>query len=187
MQILAIERGTETLPALALGVEQPEPNVMARPPRREHHLLDIGVLMRGYGFLGLLTSTIVLSVFFLFLLSNGWVWGQSQAPTRRIGLEATTIVFLGIVLLQVGNAFACRTERASAFTLGLFSNRLLLWGIAFELLLAAAIIYTPFLQPLFGTAAIQPHWWLLLLAGVPVIFLAEELRKAAARHAKVCP
>ena len=183
MQILAIDLGTETLPALALGVERPEPDVMARPPRpRSERLLSAGSLTRGYAFLGGMTTVVVLSAFFLFLHSKGWSWGQSSAPTKEVGLEASTIVFLGIVLMQVGNAFACRTERASAFTIGLFSNRLLLWGIAFELVFAAALIYVPFLQKVFRTGPVGAEWWAYLIAFVPVIFLAEELRKAIQRR-----
>jgi Ca2+-transporting ATPase len=183
MQILAIDLGTETLPALALGVERPEPDVMTRAPRpRGERLLSGGALVRGYAFLGGMTTVVVLSAFFLFLFSTGWSWGQTAAPTPQAQLQATTIVFLGIVLMQVGNAFACRTEHVSTFRIGLLSNRLLLWGIAFELVFAAALIYLPFLQPVFRTAAVDAKWWLYLLAFVPLIFLAEEARKAIARR-----
>jgi len=183
MQILAIDLGTETLPALALGVERAEPDVMSRPPRkRTERLLSGGALVRGYGFLGGMAATVVMSAFFLFLTSQGWSWGQSTAPTQHVELQATTIVFLGIVLMQVGNAFACRTERVSVFRIGLFSNRFLLWGIAFELVFAAALIYVPLLQPIFGTAAVGADWWLYLVAFVPVIFVAEEARKAIIRR-----
>jgi len=184
MQILAIDLGTETLPALALGVERPEPDVMARPPRRRtERLLSGSSLARGYVFLGGMTTAVVLSAFFLYLRSQGWSWGQSAAPTHSAGLEATSIVFLGIVLMQIGNAFACRTERVSAFTIGLFGNRLLLWGVAFEVVFAAAVIYVPFLQRIFRTGPIGGLWWLYLLAFVPLIFLAEEARKAVQRRA----
>ena len=188
MQILAIDLGTETVPALALGVERPEPDVMTRPPRsQDERLLSGGALARGYAFLGGMATVVTLSAFFLFLYSHGWSWGQSEAPTEAAGIEASTIVFLGIVLMQVGNAFACRTERVSVFRIGMFGNRFLLWGIAFELVFAAAIIYAPFLQSLFGTGPVSATWWLYLIAFVPVIFLAEEGRKAivrrrAARH-----
>ncbi len=183
MQILAIDLGTETLPALALGVERPEPDVMTRPPRSRHQrLLGSGALVRGYGFLGLMTSTVVMAAFFLFLSSQGWTWGQAQAPTALAGRQVTAIVFLGIVVMQVANAFACRTERTSVFAIGLFSNRWLLWGVVFELGLAAAVIYVPFLQPLFSTGPVALQWWLLFLLLVPVVFFAEQLRKAVARR-----
>lgn len=84
--------------------------------------------------------------------------------------------------MQVANAFARRTERVSAFSGGLFSNRFLLWGIAFEIVFAAALIYVPFLQRVFGTASIGLRWWVFLLAFVPVVFAAEEGRKALVRR-----
>jgi sodium/potassium-transporting ATPase subunit alpha len=71
---------------------------------------------------------VVLSAFFLNLSSTGWSWGESAAPTKQAHREATTIVFLGIVVMQVGNAFACRTERVSVFRIGIFGNRFLLWA-----------------------------------------------------------
>jgi P-type Ca2+ transporter type 2C len=183
MQILAIDLGTETLPALALGVERPEPDVMNRPPRaRTERLLSLGSLLRGYVFLGLISSAVVTGAFFLLLTAHGWHWGQNAAPSVSIGNAATTVVFLGIVLLQVGNAFACRTERVSALRIGLFSNRFLLWGIAFELAFAAALMYVPAFQGLFGTTSLPALWWGALLAFAPVIFLAEEGRKALVRR-----
>ena len=183
MQILAIDLGTETLPALALGVERPEPDVMTRPPRpRTERLLSGGALARGYGFLGGMTSAVVMSAFFLYLIGQGWHWGQHQAPTPEAGAVASTIVFLGIVIMQIGNAFACRTERVSAFSIGLFSNRFLLWGIAFEVAFAAMLIYVPAFQSVFGTGTVAPVWWAYLFAFVPVVFMAEEARKAVLRR-----
>ena len=183
MQILAIDLGTATLPALALGMERAEPDVMSRPPRRRsERLLDAASLVRGYVFLGFMNSAVVLAAFFLYLHVQGWTWGQPQAPTFRAGLGATTVVFLGINVMQVANALACRTERASTLTIGLLSNRWLLWGIAFELAFAALLIYTPVLQPLFGTTALDPLWWIFLLAFAPAVFLADEARKALARR-----
>jgi Ca2+-transporting ATPase len=183
MQILAIDLGTETLPALALGVERPEPDVMSRPPRpRTERLLDVRSLARGYGFLGGITAAVVMAGFLLYLSSQGWHWGHLHAPTARVGAEAQTIVFLGIVLMQVGNAFACRTERVSVFSIGVFSNRFLLWSIGFEVVFVAALVYVPPLQSVFGTAGVGAGWWAFLVAFVPVIFLAEEARKAVARR-----
>jgi magnesium-transporting ATPase (P-type) len=123
-----------------------------------------------------------LRALFLLLTSQGWTWGETTAPKAWIGAQATTVVFLAIVILQVGNIFACRTERTSAFTLRLISNPFLLWGIAFELVFAAALIYLPVLQPVFGTAALEPVWWLLLGACAPLVFLADEARKLCVRR-----
>ena len=183
LQILAIDLGTETLPALALGLERAEPDVMSRPPRRRsEHLLDVATLRRGYVFLGGMSTVVVLTAFFAFLFQHGWHWGDHGAPNAAIGAGASTVVFLGIVILQVGNAFACRTERASAFARGLLSNRFLLLGVVCELLFAAALIYIAPFQALFGTAAIDPRWWLVLAAFIGPVFVAEETRKLLLRR-----
>jgi len=92
-------------------------------------------------------------------------------------LAATTMTFAGITACQVGTALACRTTHASLRSIGFASNRLLLWGIAFELAFAVALIYVPALQALFGTAALGPVE-LALLAVFPVIVRgSDELRK----------
>ena len=183
MQILAIDLGTETLPALALGVERPEPDVMSRAPRkRSERLLSGGSLLRGYAFLGGIASVVVLSAFFLFLSSHGWSWGQSDAPTDEIGVEASTIVFLGIVLMQVGNAFACRHRTGVDVPHRLVQQSLPAGRHPFELVFAAALIYVPFLRSVFGTGPVAAKWWVYLAAFIPVIFLAEEGRKAIVRR-----
>jgi magnesium-transporting ATPase (P-type) len=188
MQILAIDLGTETLPALALGVERPEPDVMRRPPRkRSERLLSTGALLRGYAFLGVISTVTVMAAFFLLLANAGWHLGDTAAPTTVVGDQATTVVFLGIVILQIGNAFACRTERVSVLRIGLFSNRLLLWAIAFELAFTAALMYVPALQGVFGTAPLPWPWWLGYLAVVPIIFALEELRKWMVRRREATP
>jgi Ca2+-transporting ATPase len=129
-----------------------------------------------------MSTVVVLAAFFAFLVQHGWHWGERNAPKAAIGAGASTVVFLGIVILQVGNAFACRTERASAFARGLLSNRFLLWGVVCELLFAAALIYIAPFQALFGTAAIDPRWWLVLATFICPVFLAEETRKLLLRR-----
>jgi magnesium-transporting ATPase (P-type) len=96
--------------------------------------------------------------------------------------QATTATFLGIVVCQVGTAFAARTERASLVSIGLFSNQLLLWGIAFELAFAALVVSVPVLQGVFGTA-LPDRATLLLLVPFPVIvWAADEARRAVVRR-----
>ena len=181
MQILAIDLGTETLPALALGMEHPEADVMSRPPRpRNERLLSAGTLLRGYGFLGMMTTVLVLCGFFALILDARWRIDATSVPST-VAAEASTVTFVGIVVMQIANAFACRTERQSAFTVGLTSNRLLLIGIAFEVMLALVIVYTGLGQAIFGTAAVPGWWWLICLLAIPPTFLAEEARKWVVR------
>ncbi|MFN8189112.1 MAG: cation-transporting P-type ATPase [Nocardioidaceae bacterium] len=164
MQILAIDLGTETLPALALGREPAEPGLMQRPPRqRAQSVIDPDMLVRAWGLLGGVSAALVTTLFVLTLRDGGWHWGDdvSTGPLHAVWQQATTMSFLGIVACQVGTAVAARTHHASLRSVGLTTNPLLLWGIAFEVLFAAAVVAVPALQEVFGTAV--PHGWLLLL------------------------
>ena len=178
MQILAIDLGTETLPALALGREPAEPDLMDRPPRRRSsRVIDGPMLARAWGVLGGVSAVLVTALFLLTLLEGGWTPGADVAsgPLHEVWQEATTMTFLAIVSCQVGAAVAARTQRASLAQIGLLTNRLLLWGIAFELAFAAAIVTLPPLQDVFGTAVPEP-WALLALLPLPVcVWGADEL------------
>lgn len=183
MQILAIDLGTETLPALALGVEKGEPDMMKRPPRsRRDRLVDRHMLFHAWMFLGLIEAVLVLAGFFWVLYAGGWHWGQQLDENSHLYLQATTMTWAGIIALQVGTAFACRTNRTSVFGIGFWSNRWLLWGIAFELLFTLLIVYVPWLQSIFQTTGLDPEHWLLLATFPPVIFTADELRKLIIRR-----
>lgn len=172
LQILAIDLGTETLPALALGREPAEPGAMDRPPRpRTAGVVDRALLVRAWLILGSVSAVLVMGGFFAVLLRAGWQPGDPTGPgtpLHQAYLQATTITFAGIVSCQIGTALAARTDRASLFTVGLWSNPLLLWGIAFELVFTGAVIYAPPLQAIFGTAALDVGQ-LALIAPFPVI------------------
>jgi len=159
LQILAIDLGTETLPALALGREPAEPGLMNRPPRpRTAGVIDRALLVRAWALLGTISAILVMGGFFLTLWQAGWHLGDPTGPgaaLHHVYLQATTMTFAGIVACQIGTAFAARTDHASLFTIGLWTNPLLLWGIAFELIFTAAVIYAPPLQHIFGTAALS--------------------------------
>ena len=147
LQLLAFDVGTETLPALALGREPAEPGIMERRPRpRSESVVTKGMLVRAWLFVGMISAVLEMSGFFYVLLNAGWSPGDPVGvgdPLHHAYLQATTMTFLGMIFCQIGTAFAARTERASLRDVGVFTNRLLLWGIAFELCLAAALIYLP--------------------------------------------
>jgi calcium-translocating P-type ATPase len=172
LQILAVDLGTETLPALALGREPAEPGLMNRSPRGHGEgVVTKRLLWRAWGLMGLVSSVLVLVAFFAVLIAGGWHYGApvgAGTPLHHVYLQATTATFAGIVACQVGTAFAARTEWASLRAIGLTSNRLLLAGIAFELAFTAALVYVPPLQAVFGTAALPP-WVLLMLVPFPVV------------------
>jgi magnesium-transporting ATPase (P-type) len=96
--------------------------------------------------------------------------------------QATTATFAGIVACQIGTAFASRTESASLREVGLLTNPLLLWGIAFEVAFTAALVYLPPLQQLFGTAALGPGT-LAVIAPFPfIVWGLDELRRLKRRR-----
>ena len=183
LQILAIDLGTETLPALALGTEKPEADIMKQPPRKKSKsLIDSKVLLRGYGYLGVLNSIFVMTAYFWVLFRGGWTWGTSLEPNdttfeNPLHLQATTIVFAGIVVLQFANLLTIRSETRSVFKIGFFSNKLIFWGIGFALAITVAIIYIPLLQPIFSTTALSALDWLVLFFFMTIMFFIEEFRK----------
>jgi calcium-translocating P-type ATPase len=185
LQILAIDLGTETLPALALGREPAEPGLMDRPPRpRAESVVSGRLLVRAWLFLGSISAVLVMGGFFFVLWRAGWGPGDQVAtghPLHHAYLQATTATFAGIVACQVGTAFAARTDRVSLREVGLLSNPLLLWGIGFELVFAAAVIYFPPAQSAFGTAALSPATLALLVPFPFVVWGADELRRLRLR------
>ena len=178
MQILAIDLGTETLPALALGRERAEPGLMERPPRqRTQNVIDAPMLARAWGLLGGVSALLVMMIFLVTLQQGGWHLGDdvSSGPLRHVWQQATTMTFLGIVACQIGTAMASRTQHASLLQVGIFTNRLLLWGIAYEIVFAAALATVAPLQGVFGTATPDP-WQVLLIMPFPVlVWGADEL------------
>jgi magnesium-transporting ATPase (P-type) len=186
LQILAIDLGTEILPALALGREPAEPGLMSRPPRpRSEGVIQPQMLYRAWIFLGLIEAALVLAGFFYVLLQAGWSVGDdvgSGSPLHGAYLEATTMTFAGIVACQFGTAFAARTDRASLRSVGVFSNRMLLWGIASEFVFLAALVYVPFLQDVFGTAALGPTEIAILATFPFIVWGADELRRYVLRE-----
>lgn len=149
-----IDLGVETLPALALGREPAEPGLMDRPPGRQGEgVIQPVMLPRARAILGVVSAAGVMAVYFVVLRRIGWHPGDPVGdgdPLHDGYLRATTMTFLAIVACQIGTAMAARTEHASLRAVGLFTNRLLLAGIAFEIAFAAAVVYTPGPQNLLG-------------------------------------
>ncbi|MFJ5806550.1 HAD-IC family P-type ATPase [Streptomyces sp. NPDC093093] len=186
LQILAIDLGTETLPALALGRERAEPGLMSRPPRpSSQSVINKDMLVRSWGWLGCVSAALVMAGFFYVLWRAGWHPGDPTGPGTPLHhayLTATTATFAGIVSCQVGTAIAARTDHAALRDIGFFTNPLLLAGIAFELVFTAALVYAPPLQNLFGTAALPLDVVLLIAIFPPLVWGTDEIRRWARRR-----
>ncbi|MFV0394529.1 MAG: cation transporting ATPase C-terminal domain-containing protein [Coprobacillaceae bacterium] len=125
---------------------------------------------------GLIAAIISMSLYFYINMKNGW----PNVPLADVDLvyqQATTMTLAAIVFCQVGAVLNCRTEKESIFKVGLFSNKKIILGIVFEILLLCALMYIPFLQSIFNTAPLSGlDWIILFLIPIPVIAL-EEIRK----------
>jgi P-type Ca2+ transporter type 2C len=183
LQVLAIDLGTEIFPSLALGAEKPEPGIMEIPPRAKNKgVIDKTVLFRGYIVLGLLSTLMTLGAYYLTLFWGGWRPGVQLEPddttfTNPLHLKAMTILFVGIIIMQVANVFNCRSEKYSIFKLGFFSNARIFWSIAVSLVLTCTLIYIPFFQKMFQTTGIGLQDWLMLGGLMIIVFGLEEIRK----------
>jgi calcium-translocating P-type ATPase len=186
LQLLAVDIGTETAPALALGREPAEPGLMREPPRpRNEGVIQPSMLIRAWLFLGIIATILELGAYLLVLLRAGWRPGDPTGTGSALHAsyrEATTITFLSMVMGQVGTAFAARTEHASTMSIGILSNPALLWGIAAELVMAAAFIYAPPLQDVFGTAPLPLPYVAMTLPFPFVVWGADELRRYLLRR-----
>ncbi|MBI1735379.1 MAG: cation-transporting P-type ATPase [Candidatus Rokubacteria bacterium] len=183
MQILAVDLGTDLVPALALGAEPPEPGAMDRPPRRrDASLLGARRLLHAYGFLGVIEAALALGAFFWTYWLAGWRPGLPMAASGDLYVRATTMTLAGIVAAQVGNVFACRTARESVFRVGIATNRLVFAGIAAEVSMLLALIFVPPLARLFGLGPLALAEWAVLLTFPFVVLGLEEARKCAVRR-----
>jgi magnesium-transporting ATPase (P-type) len=182
LQVLSIDLGSDVLPALALGAEEPEPGLLQRPPRpRSERLMSRAVIGR-FAFLGTIQAIGATVSFYFALHAGGWRWGDALSTSDHVYAQAITMTQAGIVFSQVFNGFAVRTDRQSVFAIGLFSNRALIAAQAFSITFMLAVSYAPPLQNLLGTAALPAYYWLVPAAFGVVALLAEELRKAILRR-----
>jgi sodium/potassium-transporting ATPase subunit alpha len=178
IQILTIDLGTDIVPSMALGQEPPDPEEMTRPPRdRSRGLLTRPLIVHSYCFLGLLEALWSLALFFLVLVDGGWQWGTELAANDPLYRSATGIALATILLMQIGNLLGRRYRLRSGLDRGVFGNRLMLLGIAIQVIFSAALLYWPPLQRVLGTGPVAPGIFLLAWLGVPLIFGLDYLRK----------
>ncbi|HJW91794.1 MAG TPA: cation-transporting P-type ATPase [Anaerolineales bacterium] len=192
-QILAIDLGTDMLPGLALGTEKPEPDIMQRKPRRrDQPLIDRSLLVRAFLWLGLIETILAFSGFFLIhaISGVGATWPLDfQARVPALGslevnptlLLAITVYHAGVVMAQVGNVFASRSEINRGRSLGWLSNRFLFIGVAVEIGLIIALIYLPPLAVVFQHVPLPPILWLWLGTYPLILYSLEWVRKEWAR------
>ncbi|HEX6846110.1 MAG TPA: cation-translocating P-type ATPase [Chitinophagaceae bacterium] len=166
IHILWINLVSDGLPAISLSFEKAEKDIMKRPPRppqqtvfaegRGLHMIWVGILMAG----------IALSL-------QGWA--------IRNDMPWQTMVFNFLCISQMGHVLAIRSEKQSFFSIGLFSNKLLIGSVLMTLLLQAAITYVPFFQSVFKTEPLDVGEFMIVGGASALIFVAVEIEKLIRR------
>ncbi len=168
IQILWVNLATDSLPALALGVETPEPGVMDRPPRPPTEGVITSSMARIMAIQGLIIGLLTLGAFaFEYYVVGG------GAERARVMAFSTTIFAQNI------HAFNVRSERYSIFELGPFSNRWLVAAFGAVILSELAIIYLPIFQPIFKTMPLTlSDWSVVVSLGLMPLIIMEVIKAA---------
>ena len=180
LQVLALDIGTDTLPAVALGGERPAPGVLDRPPSAGR-LINRTVAFRVFGVLGPTEAFMAMLAFVAVFLGAGWRPGD-PFPEGDVELMASGAAFTAVVAGQMANAFACRSTTRWPGALGWTSNRLLLGAVAFEVVLAAAFVAVAPLADLLGQAWPSSAGWVVVGLAAPALLVADTVFKAATRR-----
>ena len=173
-QILWINLITDSWPALAMGVDPPTDDVMARKPRHMNERLIDGRMWSGVLQIGVVVAVVTLLTMDMFL-PGGLIEGSHDLATAR------TAGFTVLVLAHLFNAFNARSETTSAFS-HFFSNPWLLGALVLSLLLQVAVVNMGFLNLAFGTVPLDLHQWLVCTAMASGVLWYSELRKLVGRQ-----
>ena len=180
LQILALDIGTDTMSAVALGAEPPARHLLKGPPV-SGHLLNRTVLRRAFGVLGPAEAVASMGAFVAVYLAYGWRPGM-PFPSGDIALAASGAAFMTVVLAQVANAFACRSSTQWPGALGWTSNRLLIPAVAAGLAFSLAVLLVPVLASALGQQPPTAIGWGVALASMPLLLAVDALDKAVRRR-----
>ena len=175
LQIIALDLGTDTLSAVALGAEPPAKHLLKGPPV-SGRLMNATVLRRAFGVLGPLEAILTLTAFVASLVALGWRPGEAF-PTGPDLMAASGAAFMTVVFAQTANAFACRSSTKWPGALGWFSNRLLVVGATIELAFSFAVLWWPAVAEILGQANPPLAGWAVALASMPILIAVDALDK----------
>ena len=179
VQLLWLNLVTDSLPALALGVEPVEEGVMSQPPRDAHASLFAHGFAFRLAWQGVMVGLLTLAAYFLgeYVLSDP---GEAHAA-------ANTMAFATLTLCQLFHAFDVRSERSSLFHIGVFSNPAMNKAFLIGLTMQLAVLCVPPLQVVFSTVPMSPLEWAVVLALAITPVVVCELAKAVSRGRTRCP
>ena len=170
IQLLWLNLLTDGGPALALGLEKGDPDIMERPPRpAQEPIINRSMVV------GIIVQTIAITAVVLAAYYVGWVWNPSDLALAR------TMAFVTLSASELVRAYTARSERASLFRLGVFSNKYMQVAVLVSIVLLLAVVYVPFLRPVFDTVPLDMRAWTVVLPLLLVPGVAAEITKAIER------
>ncbi|NLY85432.1 MAG: calcium-transporting P-type ATPase, PMR1-type [Tissierellia bacterium] len=166
IQLLWLNLVTDSFPALALGVEKGDPDIMKIPPRDTKEPILTKSMLRGI----ILQS---LAIAIASLLS--YRWGLMAYGGDLI--KARTIVFTSLITAELLRAFSSRSQKYTLFNIGLFTNKTMVFAVLISFTLLLLVVYVPFLQPIFNTTALGLKDWPVILGFAVIPLIVGELSK----------
>jgi magnesium-transporting ATPase (P-type) len=185
LQVLALDIGTDLLPALALGAEPPGRDALRRGTGRRR-LLDASLLRRVFGVLGPAEAVVEMAAFTAVMAAAGWRPG-GPVPAAPVLAAASGAAFTAVVVGQLAAAFACRSEHRPPWRLHRRGNRLLVVAVVVEVAALAAFLGIPPLAGLLGHAVPPAGGWAVALTAAPAVLVADALDKAVRRRGQRPP
>lgn len=163
IQILFVNLATDGLPAIALGVDPPDKDIMMQQPRRKSE----GIFARGL-WEKIIVRGCLIGVCTLFSFELARLFAMDLATCRTISLCT-------LVMSQLLHVFECRSERHSIFEIKIFSNPYLLGAVCVSVIMICSILYIPFLKSVFNTVSLNLDQWALVLFFSGIIFLINSV------------
>jgi Ca2+-transporting ATPase len=174
IQLLVLNLVTDGAPALALGVEKGDPDIMDQPPRPVNEPIINRVMVWG-----IVVQTVAITTATLTAFIVGLNWYPNQLHV------AQTMAFATLSISELLRAYTSRSERYPLIKIGIFSNRWMQWAVLASFVIVLAIIYVPFLDPIFDTAFLSLREWIVMLPLILLPSVAAEIYKAfLTRHAR---
>jgi Ca2+-transporting ATPase len=166
VQLLWLNLVSDGAPALALGLEKGDPDIMKHAPRSPKEPVINRDMAIGIGVVGIVDAIAILTIFYLAL---------QRYPDQLVA--AQTIAFVTLCSSELIRAFTARSEHYSIFSIGMFSNRWMVWAVGVSFLLVLMVVYVPFLRPFFDTVPLTFGDWLFMLPFFFASPVAMELLK----------
>ena len=194
IQLLWLNLITDGAPALALAMEKGDPDIMDQKPRAKdepiiNKSMQLGLLIQTFAQTGAVLTAFVLGLVWHLEAGAAIPSGMNvlsyvlQHDWRGVDVQtAETMAFVTLSLCELFRAYTVRSEKASLFRLGIFSNRYMQYAVGLSILLLVLVVSVPFLQPIFNTHLPSMREWLVIVGLALIPAVSEEITKFSLRR-----